>query len=239
MRQVRIAESHGQPVDASKRLARTRHAGLGRAGGIEPGAVHALERAVVAGHGADQRGEAPPGARSGPVGKRAMKPQCREPAAVNGAGAKIRLGVGVVDGTAPVPEIPGGFGAVVGVVIGSGGRNRLRQEPARLGERLAQRGRSGGEPDEIEQVAVFPGGRVGPFPGPCRAATAARTASARTRRARPRRTSTGPASCRWAGTCGRRLRRAAPAARRRSRHSSALRSGGIAGVPAPLDLSAA
>ena len=65
---------------------------------------------------------------------------------------------------AAVPEIAGRFGTVIGVGAGRCRRQGLGQEPAGLGERLAKRAGAGGEPDEIEQIAVQLLGGIRPFP---------------------------------------------------------------------------
>ena len=160
----RFAEAHGEAVQATERFAGPLDRGLGRAARIEPGAVHALEFSVVAGDRGDQRGIAAPAARVRAVRERGMKPQCREPAAVNAASAKVGFGVGGVDGLTAVPQVAGRFGAVVGVGTRRCRRKWLGQEPVRLGECLAQRARAGGQADEVQQVAVQLFGGIRPFP---------------------------------------------------------------------------
>ena len=52
------AEAHGPAVDAPERFARANEIGLGGTLGVEPGALHALDGAIIAGDGGDQRRQA-------------------------------------------------------------------------------------------------------------------------------------------------------------------------------------
>ena len=88
------------------------------------------------------------------------------------AGLEIGLGVGAADGAAAPPKAAGGFGGVVSVRLARARRSRQSEEGAGLIERRAQRRRIGAVADKIEQIAMLPGRRVGPFAGNARAGKA-------------------------------------------------------------------
>ena len=98
------------------------------------------------------------------------KPERREPATRQAAGAEIGLCVGAADRPALPPQAARRFGGVIRAAESRrrrrpriGVRGRLQgEEGARLVERRAQRRRAGAVTDEIEQVAVFGGRGVGP-----------------------------------------------------------------------------
>ena len=148
---IPLPEAHGASVDVAERLARPIDPGLDRAVGVEPGTVHALEVSVVVGDRRDQRRKPAPAPGVVAVRKRRVEPQCRKPAAVNGSRPKVRLGVSILDGPAPAPEIACRVGPLVRVVVGRCRRHGQRQKPSRLGERVAKRAGAGGDADEIEQ----------------------------------------------------------------------------------------
>ncbi len=145
---------------------------LGGRAGIEPGALHAEDGAVVAGDGGDQRREAAH-RRAFAVAKLRVIAQRRETAAREAPGVEITLGMGGVDGAAAPPQAAGSLCRVPGCVRGSRipgtgpgtVRGRLQgEEGARLVERRAQRRRARAVADQIEQVAVRAPGRIGPLP---------------------------------------------------------------------------
>ena len=81
------AEANGPAVDAPERLARSeRDRPLRGALGIEPGALHTLDGAIIAGGGGDQCREAVDAAVT-TIDEIGMKPQGREAAMADGAGA--------------------------------------------------------------------------------------------------------------------------------------------------------
>ena len=154
--------------DPPKRLARCRDARLGGPARIEPGALHAEHRAVIAGHGGDQRREAAHG-RAFAIAKLRMEAQRREAASREPASMQIALGMATGDGAALPPQAARRFGRVVVAAAARGRhspriavRGRLQgEEGARLVERRAQRRRADAVADEVEQVAVLPARGVG------------------------------------------------------------------------------
>ena len=92
-----------------------------------------------------------------------MEAQRREAAARETARMEIALRVGAVDGAATPPEATCRLRRVVAVALARGRRSRQGEEGARLVERRAQRRRVHPIADDVEQVAVRPLGRVGPF----------------------------------------------------------------------------
>ena len=78
-------------------------------------------------------------------------------------GMEICLRVGAADGAAAPPKAAGRFGGVVGARFARARRSRQGEEGTGFSERRAQRRRAAAVADEIEQVAMFRGGRVGPF----------------------------------------------------------------------------
>ena len=116
------------------------------------------------GDGGDQRRQAVHAAAVAEE-QRGVEAERRETAAVDRPGAQIGLGMGAVDGAAALPQAARRLRAVVGVCGMGDGRGRQREEGARLREGDAERAGAGGDADEVEQVAVLPGARVGPLSG--------------------------------------------------------------------------
>ena len=158
-------------MDPPERLARGVEIRLDGRERIEPGALHAGDGPVASGHGGDQGGQA-----AGPVvlavAQRRVKAQRREAAMREPPGAQVAFRVGAVDGAALAPQAPGRGAGVPACATKRSRRCRQRQKGSRLGERRAQRGRSRAVANDIEQVAVFAGGGVGPFAGRARAVQA-------------------------------------------------------------------
>ena len=209
-----------RPWDAAERLARGRDVRLGGQARIEPGALHAVDGAVVAGHGGDQRRKTAQG-RAFAIAKLGMEAQCREPAARESAGVEVGLGMGAADGAATPP--------------GDGGPLLLRRssrptpaEPAgrgRRGPRRAPREASARPSDTGRDRA---GRRALRWPRRStsrgrRDRAGGRRASGRERLRDRRRPSTGPACGPGADNAGRRPRRARRARRRCRRR--AMRNG--------------
>ena len=132
------AESDGVTVDAPERLARRRDARLGGRAGVEPGALHAGDGAVVAGHGGDQRREAAH-RRAFAIAKLGVEAQRREAAARETPRLEIAFRMRAVDGAAAPPQAPRRFRRVVGAALARGRRSRQGEEGAGLVERRAQR----------------------------------------------------------------------------------------------------
>ena len=139
--------------------------------GVEPGALHACEGAVGVGDGGDQGGEAGEPARLVAVGERGMEAQRRKAADVQAAGAEVAFRVGAAEGAAGAPQAPGRSGAVPGRgrVCAVGLRvPALRCGQGEEGAGLVEGGAEGACPDavadEVEQVAVLAGRRIGPPP---------------------------------------------------------------------------
>ena len=130
------AEADGAAVDVAERLAWMRDLGLGGGGGIEPGAMDAVDGAVVVGDGGDERRQASE-ATAVAVVEGGMEAERGEAAAVDGAGMEIVLGVGAVDGAAGAPEAACGLDAVVCGGLAAGGG-----PPAWRGRRGLRRGRA-------------------------------------------------------------------------------------------------
>ena len=114
---IPLPEAHGASVDVAERLARPIDPGLDRAVGVEPGTVH----------GRDQRRKPAPAPGVVAVRKRRVEPQCRKPAAVNGSRPKVGLGVSILDGLAPAPEIACRVDPLVRVVVGRCRRHGQRR----------------------------------------------------------------------------------------------------------------
>ena len=87
-------------------------------------------------------------------------------------GVEVRLGVASADGAATPPKAAGRFGGVVSVRLARARRSRQSEKGAGLIERRAQRRRIGAVADEIEQIAMLPCRRVGPFARNARAGKA-------------------------------------------------------------------
>ena len=87
-------------------------------------------------------------------------------------GVEIGLGVGTADGAATPPQAAGRFRGVVSVRLARARRSRQSEEGAGLMERRAQCRRIGAVADKIEQIAMLPGRRVGPFSWNARAGKA-------------------------------------------------------------------
>ena len=134
------AEADGAAVDAAERLAWMRDLGLGGGGGIEPGSMDAVDGAVVACDGGDERRQAAEAAAVAVV-EGGMEAQRGEAAAVDGADLEIVLGVGAVDGAARAPE--GGVQPRCGRMRRP---RRRRGPPAWRGRRALRRERGGGTP---------------------------------------------------------------------------------------------
>ena len=214
------AEAHGASVDAAERLARGRDVRLGGQARIEPGALHAVDGAVVAGHGGDQRRKTAQG-RAFAIAKLGMEAQCREPAAREPAGVEVGFGMGAADGAATPPEAAGRFCCVV--ALARRRRSRQGEEGAGLGERRAKRP---ARPSDAGRDRA--GRRALRWPRRStsrgrRDRAGGRRASGRERLRDRRRPSTGPAFCPGAGNAGRRPRRTRRARRRCRRR--AIRNG--------------
>ena len=93
--------------------------------GVKPGALHALDGAIIAGDGGDQRREAVD-AVIAPMDEIGMKPQGREAAMADGAGVQIGFRMGAIDGAATPPEAARRFFTVIaaGVIAAIGGSGR-------------------------------------------------------------------------------------------------------------------
>ena len=119
------AEAHGPAVDAPKRFARAGEVGFPGPLGVEPGTLHALDGAVIAGNGGDQCREAVD-AIVVAMDEIGMKPQGREAAMADGAGVQVGFRMGAIDGPATPPEAACRFFTVVaaGVIAAIGGSGR-------------------------------------------------------------------------------------------------------------------
>ena len=137
---------------------------------VEPGALHAGDGAVVAGHGGDQRRQTPDG-RAFAVAKLGVIAQRREAALQEPPGAEMRFSVRAVDGAATRPETARRLLRVVRVARGRRSpRNEVRdklqgEEGPRLVERRAQRRRARAVADDIQQVAMLGRRGIGELAG--------------------------------------------------------------------------
>ena len=97
--------------------------------GVKPGALHALDGAIIAGDGGDQRREAVDAVIS-TMDEIGMKPQGREAAMADGAGVQVGFRMGSIDGPATPPEAARRFLTVIaaGVIAASGGDGRRQNE---------------------------------------------------------------------------------------------------------------
>ena len=132
--------------------------------GVEPGALHAEHRAVVAGHGGDQRRQ-PAHRRAFAIAKLGVEAQAGEPAAREPPRLEVAFGVRAVDGAATPPKAARRLGRVVGVALARGRRSRQGEEGASLVERRAQRRRARAMADDVEQVAVLARCGIGELAG--------------------------------------------------------------------------
>ena len=86
----------------------------------------------------------------------------------DGAGVQVGFRMGAIDGPATPPEAVRRFLTVIAAnviaAIGGGGR-RQDEEGVGLLHGVPQRCSAGVQADEIEQIAMFVGRGVGPFPG--------------------------------------------------------------------------
>ena len=122
-------------ADPPKRTARpwTRPKCFARAGevgffgslGVKPGALHALDGAIIAGDGGDQCREAVDAVIS-TIDEIGMKPQRREAAMADGAGVQVGFRMGAIDGPATPPEAARRFLTVIaaGAIAAIGGSGR-------------------------------------------------------------------------------------------------------------------
>ena len=117
----------------------------------------------AAGDGGDQRGQAAHAAAVA-VEQCGMEAECREAAAGEPAGVKVRFRMGAVDGTAAAPQAPRRLGGVVGVARARNRRSRPGEESAGLIERRAKRRRADAVADDVEQIAMLARGCIGEFP---------------------------------------------------------------------------
>ena len=154
-------------MDAPECFTRANEIGLGGCLGVEPGTLHALDGAIIAGDGGDQCRQAVDAVITS-MDEIGMKPQGREAAMADGAGVQVGFRMGAIDGPATPPEAARRFLTVIaaGVIaaIGGGGR-RQGKEGAGLLHGVPQRCSAGVQTDEIEQIAMLVGRGVGPFSG--------------------------------------------------------------------------
>ena len=112
-------------MDAPKRFARAGEVGFFGSLGIKPGALYALDGAIIAGDGGDQRGQAVDAVIAS-MDEIWMKPQGREAAMADGAGVQVGFRMGAIDGPATPPEAARCFLTVIaaGVIAAIGGSGR-------------------------------------------------------------------------------------------------------------------
>ena len=90
-------------MDAPECFTRANEIGLGGTLGVEPGTLHALDGAIIAGDGGDQRREAVDAVIS-TMDEIGMKPQGRKAAIADGAGVQVGFRMSSIDGPATPPE---------------------------------------------------------------------------------------------------------------------------------------
>ena len=162
------AEPHAVAEQVAQGPARRGDRRLAAAVAGQPGALDAGDRTGFIGDGGDQR--RPDLARReglGPVPAGRVKAQGGQIAGRrDAAGAEVGLGQGAGDRPGVRPQPGGGIGRAAGCGL-PGRRRRTRQ--AQEGAGLVQRGREAGaaavEADQVEQIAVFAAGGVGPVTG--------------------------------------------------------------------------
>ena len=116
-------------MDAPERFARAGEVGLGGSLGVKPGTLHALDGAIIAGDGGDQRREAVDAVIS-TIDEIGMKPQGRKAAMADGAGVQIGFRMSSIDGPATPPEAARRFLTVIaaGVIAAICGDGRRQNE---------------------------------------------------------------------------------------------------------------
>ena len=116
-------------MDAPECFTRANEIGLGGTLGVDPGALHALDGAIIAGDGGDQCRHSVDAVIS-TIDEIGKKPQGRKAAMADGAGVQVGFRMSSIDGPATPPEAARRFLTVIaaGVIAASGGDGRRQNE---------------------------------------------------------------------------------------------------------------